>query len=66
MDSKLKYTTMEKQAYVLVKSSKNFRIHVGYSKIVSSSFDSKVCLGLRGLSTSKEIVVQIFKNVTWK
>ena len=30
----LKYTTMEKQAYALVKSLKHFRTYVGYSKII--------------------------------
>ena len=30
----LKYTTMEKQAYALVKSLKHFRTYIGYSKII--------------------------------
>ena len=30
----LKYTTMEKQAYALVKSLKHFRTYIGYSKLV--------------------------------
>ena len=33
-NSELKYTTMEKQAYALVKSLKHFRTYVGYSKII--------------------------------
>ena len=32
--SKLKYTTLEKQEYALVKSLKHFRSYVGYSNIV--------------------------------
>ena len=32
--SELKYTTMEKQAYALVKSLKHFKTYVGYSKII--------------------------------
>ena len=32
--SELKYTTMEKQAFSLVRSLKHFRTYVGYSKIV--------------------------------
>ena len=32
--SELKYTTIEKQAYALVKSLKHFRTYVGYSKII--------------------------------
>ena len=34
-ESELKYTTMEKQAYALVKSLKHFRTYVGYSKIIA-------------------------------
>ena len=30
----LKYSTMEKQDYALVKSLKHFRTYVGYSKII--------------------------------
>ena len=33
-NSELKYTTMEKQVYALVKSLKNLRTYVGYSKII--------------------------------
>ena len=33
-NSELKYNTMEKQAYALVKSLKNFRTYIGYSKII--------------------------------
>ena len=32
--SELKYTTMEKQAYALIKSLKHFITYVGYSKII--------------------------------
>jgi hypothetical protein len=31
--NRLNYTTMEKQAYSLVKSLNNFKIYVGYNKI---------------------------------
>jgi hypothetical protein len=34
-DSELKYTNMEKQAYALVQSLKNFKSYVGYSKIIA-------------------------------
>jgi hypothetical protein len=33
-NSELNYTSMEKQAYALVKSLKHFRVYIGYSKIV--------------------------------
>ena len=33
-NSELKYTTMEKQAYALVKSLKHFITYIGYSKII--------------------------------
>lgn len=32
--SELKYSTMEKQAYALVKSLRKFRTYVGYSKVI--------------------------------
>jgi hypothetical protein len=35
-DFELKYSTMEKQAYALVKSLKHFRTYVGYSRIIST------------------------------
>eukprot|EP00253_Pinus_taeda_P004425 PITA_04425 len=34
-NSELKYNTMEKQAYALVKSLKHFKTYVGYSKIIA-------------------------------
>ena len=33
-NSELKYTSMEKQAYALVKSLKHFRTYIEYSKII--------------------------------
>ena len=33
-DSELKYHTVEKQAYALVKSLKHFRTFIGYSKVI--------------------------------
>ena len=55
-DAELKYTTAEKQAYMLVKSLKHFITYIGYSKIkayvpyqavkdVLSQFDG---IGVRG------------------
>ena len=57
----LKYTTMEKQAYALVKSLKHFRTYIGYSKVVGYVPHSAVndilsqqdCLGIRGKWISK-------------
>ena len=54
--SELKYTTMEKQAYALVKSLKHFRTYVGYSKIigyvphpaVKDIMSQQDCLGIKG------------------
>ena len=54
--SKLKYTTMEKHAYSLVKSLKLFRTYVGYSKIIGyvphttikDIMSQQDCLGIRG------------------
>ena len=33
-NSKIKYTSMEKQSYSIVKSLKHFRTFIGYSKVV--------------------------------
>jgi hypothetical protein len=33
-NSELSYTSMENQAYALVKSLKHFRVYIGYSKVV--------------------------------
>jgi len=33
-NSELKYTIMEKQAYTLVKSLKQFKTFIGYSKVI--------------------------------
>jgi hypothetical protein len=60
-NSELNYTIMEKQAYVLVKYLKNFRVYVGYSKImgyvphstVKEILDQHDCLELRGKWVSK-------------
>jgi hypothetical protein len=57
----LNYTTMEKQAYALVKSLKYFRVYIGYSKVVGYVPHSVVkdilgqqdCLGVRGKWVSK-------------
>lgn len=54
-NSELKYNTMEKQAYALVKSLKHFKTYVGYSKIIAFIPHSSVedilthtdCLGTR-------------------
>ena len=54
--SELKYTTMEKHAYALVKFLKYFRNYVGYSKIVGyvphaaikDFLSQRDCLGIRG------------------
>ena len=54
-NSELKYTTIEKQAYALVKSLKPFRTYIGYSKVVGYVPHSTVkdilsqqdCLGIR-------------------
>ena len=66
--SKLKYTTMEKQAYALVKSLKHFRTYLGYSKIigyvphaaVKDIMSQQDCLGIRGKW------FQRFKNMIWR
>ena len=57
----LKYTTMEKQAYALVKSLKHFITYVGYSKIIGYVPHSAIkdivsqqdFLGIRGKWVSK-------------
>ena len=57
----LKYTTMEKQAYALVKSLKHFITYVGYSKIIGYVPHAAVkdimyqqdCIGIRGKWVSK-------------
>ena len=54
--SKLKYTTMVKKAYALVKSLKHFITYVGYSKIigyvphaaVKDIMSQQDCLGIMG------------------
>jgi len=59
--SELNYTVMEKQAYVLVKSLKNFRVYVRYSKImrhvphstVKDILAQQYFLGARGKWVSK-------------
>ena len=59
--SELKYTTMEKQAYALVKSLKHFRTYLVYSKIigcvphaaVKDIMSPKDCIGIRGKWVSK-------------
>lgn len=59
--SELKYSTMEKQAYALVKSLKQFRVYVGYSRIIAFVPHSAVkdilvqadCLGTRARWVSK-------------
>jgi hypothetical protein len=40
-NSELNYTTMEKQAYALVKSLKHFRVYIGYSRGVCTSPNGK-------------------------
>jgi transposase InsO family protein len=60
-NSELNYTSMEKQAYALVKSLKHFRVYIGYSKVVGYVPHSAVkdilgqqdCLGVRGKWVSK-------------
>lgn len=60
-NSKLNYTTMEKQVYALVKSLKHFRIFIGYNKIVGYVPHAAVkdilaqqdCLGVRRKWVSK-------------
>eukprot|EP00253_Pinus_taeda_P034527 PITA_34527 len=60
-NSKLKYNTMEKQAYALVKSLKHFKTYVGYSKIITFIPHSAVkdistqtdCLGARAKWVTK-------------
>ena len=60
-NSELNYTTMEKQAYALVKSLKYFRVYIGYSKVVGYVPHPTVkyilgqqdCLGVRGKWVSK-------------
>ena len=60
-NSELKYTTMEKQAYALVKSLKHFKIYIGYSKIigyvphaaVKDIMSQQDCLGIRAKWVSK-------------
>ena len=60
-NSELNYTTMEKQAYALVKSLKYFRLYIGYSKVVGYVPHSAIkdilgqqdCLGVRGKWVSK-------------
>jgi hypothetical protein len=60
-DAELNYTSMEKQAYALVKSLKHFRTYVGYSRIIAFVPHSTVkdilpqqdCLGTRGKWVSK-------------
>ena len=60
-NSELKYTTMEKQDYALVKSLKHFRTYIGYSKIigyvphaaVKDIMSQQDCLGIRGKWDSK-------------
>jgi hypothetical protein len=60
-NSELNYTTMEKQAYALVKSHKHFRVYIGYSRvvgyvahpIVKYILGQQDCLGVRGKWISK-------------
>jgi ribonuclease HI/transposase InsO family protein len=60
-NSELNYTTMEKQAYALVKSLKYFRVYIGYSKVVGyvphpavkDILGQQDCLGVRGKWVSK-------------
>ena len=60
-NSELKYSTMEKQAYALVKSLKHFRVYIWYSRIIGCVPHSAVkdilaqqdCLGPRGRWVSK-------------
>eukprot|EP00253_Pinus_taeda_P027279 PITA_27279 len=60
-NSELKYNTMEKQAYALVKSLKHFKTYVGYSKIIAFVPHSTVkyiltqtdCLGTRARWVTK-------------
>jgi hypothetical protein len=60
-NSELNYTTMEKQAYALVKSLKHFRVYIGYSKVVGyvphpavkDILGQQDCLGVRGKWVSK-------------
>jgi hypothetical protein len=60
-NSKLKYTTMEKQAYALVKSRKHFQVYIGYSRVVGYLSHPAVkdilgqqdSLGVRGKWVSK-------------
>jgi hypothetical protein len=57
----LNYTSMEKQAYALVKSLKNFLVYIGYSKVlgyvphsaVKDILGQRDCLGVRGKWVSK-------------
>ena len=59
--SELKYKTMEKQAFSLVRSLKHFKTYVGYSKIVcyvphlavKDILCQQDCLGKRGKLVSK-------------
>jgi hypothetical protein len=60
-NSELNYTSMEKQAYALVKSLKHFRVYIGYSKFLGYVPHSAIkdilgqqdCLGVRGKWVSK-------------
>ena len=60
-NSELKYTTMEKEAYSLVKSLKHFKTHIGYSKIigyvphaaVKDIMSQQACLGYKVKWVSK-------------
>jgi hypothetical protein len=57
----LNYTSMQKQAYALVKFLKHFRVYIGYSKVVGYVSHSAIkdilgkqdCLGVRGKWVSK-------------
>ena len=60
-NSELKYTTMEKQAYTLIKSLKHFRTYIRYSKVVgcvphsglNDILSQQDFIGIRGKWVSK-------------
>jgi hypothetical protein len=60
-NSEINYTTMENQAYALVKSLKHFRVYIGYSRVVGyvphpavkDILGQQYCLGVRGKWVSK-------------
>ena len=67
-NSELKYTTMEKQAYALVKSLKHFRTYIGYSKIIGYVPHAAVkdIMSQQDCLESWVSGFQRFKNMIWR